>query len=292
MIYLLGASGYVGQAYQAAMRRRGIEFRVIESRDINVIARHFQWKQPLLHPEFLINCAGFTGKPNVESCEQTNIKPTCLYSNAVLPGLLANLCEGVGVPWGHVSSGCIYSGTRPDWQPWREDDPPNFCFGSPRSSFYSGTKALGEQILAGRPNCYIWRMRVPFNNVAGPRNFLSKLMAYDRILDSMESLTELDEFCNATLDCWLKRVPFGTYNVVNPGSVTKREIIGLMDKTGLCRKEFRYWQDEAEFMRECGKTPRSSCVLDGGKLARCGVTMTPVHAVLERAMRNWQPTTA
>ncbi len=284
MIYLLGASGYVGQAYKSAMRRRGIEF-------VTVARGQLMDALLIMRPDFIINCAGYTGKPNVEACEDN--KAECLEANAVLPGRIAAACEAAGVPWGHVSSGCIYKGSRPDWKPWREDDPPNFCFGSATTgSFYSGTKSLGEQVLAGRPNCYIWRMRVPFNNQDGPRNFLTKLMAYDRILDSTESLTELDEFCNATLDCWLKRAPFGTYNVVNPGAVTKREIIALMAETGLCRKDFRYWQDEAQFMRECGKTPRSSCVLDGGKLFNSGITMTPVRDALKRAMLDWKSATA
>ncbi len=237
-------------------------------------------------PDFLINCAGYTGRPNVEGCEKDKAK--CLHENSVFPGQVAELCESLKIPWGHVSSGCIYSGTRPDWLPWREDDAPNFCFGSLRSSFYSGTKALGEQVLAGRPNCYIWRLRVPFTHEDHPRNLISKLMAYDRILDSTESLTELNEFCQATLACWQNRVPFGTYNVVNLGAVTKREIIALMANYGVCRKEFRYWQDEAEFMRESGKTPRSSCVLDSGKLLRAGIRMTDVHEALEIDLENWK----
>ena len=60
-------------------------------------------------PEFLINAAGYTGKPNVDACELH--KTECLFGNAVFPGLVAQACNEAGVPWGHVSSGCIYTGS-------------------------------------------------------------------------------------------------------------------------------------------------------------------------------------
>ena len=37
--------------------------------------------------EFLINAAGYTGKPNVDACELH--KADCLMGNAVLPGIIA-----------------------------------------------------------------------------------------------------------------------------------------------------------------------------------------------------------
>ena len=40
----------------------------------------------------------------------------------------------------------------PDGAGFTEDDPPNFTFRAGPCSFYSGTKALGEEVLAGRPN--------------------------------------------------------------------------------------------------------------------------------------------
>jgi UDP-glucose 4,6-dehydratase len=118
--------------------------------------------------KFLINCAGFTGKPNVDACESD--KYECLQSNAVLPVIIREVCEDLKLPWGHVSSRCIYSSRRTDGGGWTEDDESNFSFRSPPSSFYSGTKALGEEVLEGAENCYIWRLRIPFNDELSPRN--------------------------------------------------------------------------------------------------------------------------
>ncbi len=288
MIYLLGGSGYVGQAYQALLTRKGIPFR-------NLRRAELDYTQPALltaalrqeKPEFLINAAGYTGKPNVDACEVH--KAECLLGNAVLPGLVAQACAEAGVPWGHVSSGCIYNGSRRDGRGFREDDPPNFSFRSPPCSFYSGTKALGEEVLAGAPQVYVWRLRIPFDHVDNPRNYLTKLMRYARLLEATNSISELHEFCAATFACWEKRVPFGTYNVTNPGSITTHEVVELIRQSGVCRKEFVFFKDEDEFMHVAAKTPRSNCVMDSSKLASVGIQLTEVREAVARDLGRWQP---
>lgn len=287
MIYLLGGSGYVGQAYQALLTRKGIAFRNLRRADLD-------YTQPSLlaaalrreRPDFLINAAGYTGKPNVDACEIH--KTECLFGNAVLPGLVAQACAEAGVPWGHVSSGCIYNGARSGGGGFTETDTPNFTFRSPPCSFYSGSKALGEEVLAGASQTYIWRLRIPFNNIDNPRNYLSKLMRYARLLEATNSISQLDEFCAATFACWEKHVPFDTYNVTNPGFVTTHEIVDLIKQSGVSRKEFVFFKDEDEFMRVAAKTPRSNCVMDSSKLASAGIQMTEVHEAVARDLRRWQ----
>lgn len=286
MIYLLGGSGYVGSAYQALLARRGRPFRNVRRADFDYTDRAAL--TDLLRrekPEFLINAAGYTGKPNVDTCELH--KSECLLGNAVLPGTVAQACADAGVPWGHVSSGCIFTGKRADGAGFTETDTPNFTFRTNNCSFYSGTKALGEETLGGAPNAFIWRLRIPFNEVDNARNYLSKLMRYSTLLDAENSISQLDEFVAATLACWEKRVPFGTYNVTNPGHVTTREVVGLIKRTGVSDKNFQFFTDEAEFMRTAAKTPRSNCVMDSRKLAATGIKLTEVHAAIERDLRRW-----
>ncbi len=287
MIYLLGGSGYVGLAYQALLRRKGLPFRNLRRADLDYTNRITLTE--LLRrekPQFLINAAGYTGKPNVDACELH--KSECLLGNAVLPGTIALACADAGVPWGHVSSGCIYTGARPDGSGFTETDVPNFTFRTNNCSFYSGTKGLGEEVLAGAPDLFVWRLRIPFSEVDSPRNYLSKLMRYDTLLDAANSISQLDEFVAATLACWEKRAPFGTYNVTNPGHVTTREVVDLIKRSGVSRKDFRFFKDEAEFMRTAAKTPRSNCVMDSAKLAATGIKMTEVHEAVEQALRSWR----
>ena len=228
----------------------------------------------------------------MDACELE--KAACLFGNAVLPGRIREACARAGgVPWGHVSSGCIYTGAGGSGAGggFREDDPPNFSFRANHCSFYSGTKALGEEVLADAPDCFIWRLRIPFSEADSPRNYLSKVMRYARLLEAANSLSQLDEFARACFECWQKRLPFGTYNVTNPGRVTTREVVALIKQSGVCAKEFSFFEDETEFMAKAAKTPRSNCVLDTSKLQGAGVVLTEVHAAVEQALARWQPET-
>ena len=286
MIYLLGGSGYVGSAYQALLQRKGLPFRNIRRADFDYTNRAALTE--LLRrekPSFLINAAGYTGKPNVDACELH--KAECVMGNAVLPGTIAAACTDAGVPWGHVSSGCIYTGSRPDGAGFTETDTPNFSFRTDNCSFYSGTKALGEEVLVGAANLYIWRLRIPFNQVDNPRNYLTKLIRYNTLLEAENSISQLDEFVAATFACWEQRVPFGVYNVTNPGHVTTREVVALIQKTGVSHKQFTFFANEAEFMRTAAKTPRSNCVMNSTKLAAAGIKLTEVHEAVERDLRRW-----
>lgn len=287
MIYLLGGSGYVGQAYQALLTRKGIPFRNVRRAELDYTNRDVL-RAALEHdkPEFLINAAGYTGKPNVDACELH--KHECLFGNAVLPGIIAEASTAAGVPWGHVSSGCIFTGARPDGSGFTEEDTPNFTFRTNNCSFYSGSKALGEEVLAGQPHVYLWRLRIPFDNHDNPRNYLTKLLRYQRLLEATNSISQLEEFCAATLACWEKRVPFGTYNVTNPGQVTTREVVDLIKRAGVSQKNFEFFADEREFMKTAAKTPRSNCVMDSSKLARVGIRMTEVHEAVARDLRTWR----
>jgi len=287
MIYLLGGSGYVGSAYQALLQRKGLPFRNLRRADFDytdtaALAALLRREKPA----FLINAAGYTGKPNVDACELH--KAECLFGNAVLPGRIAQACTDAGVPWGHISSGCIYTGARPDGSGFTETDTPNFTFRTNNCSFYSGTKALGEEVLAGRTDVFIWRLRIPFNESDNPRNYLSKLMRYSTLLEATNSISQLEEFAAATFACWEKRVPFGTYNVTNPGQVTTHEVVALIKKTGVSLKDFVFFKDESDFMARAAKTPRSNCVMDTAKLAAAGIRLTEVHEAVERDLRRWR----
>jgi dTDP-4-dehydrorhamnose reductase len=287
MIFLLGGSGYVGQAYQRFFSKSGIPFRSIRRKDLDYT--NLAVLTEALHaekPEFLINAAGYTGKPNVDACELH--KSECLFGNAVLPGIVAQACAEAEVPWGHVSSGCIYSGSRPDGSGFTEEDPPNFTFRQNHCSFYSGTKALGEEVLATYSNVYLWRLRIPFDHLDNERNYLSKLMRYQRLLQATNSISHLGEFVAATFACWKNHVPFGTYNVTNPGQVTTSEVVELIKESGVCEKEFRFFKSEEEFMAVAAKTPRSNCVMDSTKLRNTGIEMTEIREAIVRALENWE----
>ncbi len=287
MVVLLGGSGYVGQAFQQLFREQGVPFRNVARKEVDYT--EVAALADLLastKADFVVNAAGYTGKPNVDACELH--KAACVFGNAVLPGRIREACERTGTAWGHVSSGCIYTGERPGGGGFREDDAPNFSFRTNHCSFYSGTKALGEEVLTGAADCYVWRLRIPFNEIDSPRNYLTKVMRYASLLEASNSLSQLDEFVRACFETWRQRLPAGTYNVTNPGHVTTREVVDLIKKSGVCDKDFQFFKDEEEFMAKAAKTPRSNCLLDTSKLQNAGIAMTEVHEAVETALRKWR----
>ncbi|MBX3422537.1 MAG: sugar nucleotide-binding protein [Pirellulaceae bacterium] len=286
MLLILGSSGYVGSALTRFLDSRGVAYRGLSRRDTrNYALENLDQIVRELRPDFLINAAGYTGKPNVDACELHRTE--CLSGNSVLPGVVRQVCEANNLAWGHISSGCIYSGARPDGSGFTEADPPNFDFRHNNCSFYSGCKALGEELLSGSSQTYIWRLRIPFNHQHSSRNYLSKLLSYDRLLDARNSVTDLDDFVRVCWECWQRQVPFGTYNITNPGSITTAEVVELIQQLLRPNKRFQFFESEQEFMRLAAKTPRSNCVLDTSKLLATGIEMLPVRAAIIRALENW-----
>jgi len=314
MILLLGGSGYIGQAFARELARRQWRFASVARGGVDYT--RFDILLEFLRrakPAFVINAAGYTGRPNVDACEDR--KAETLAGNTLLPVTVAHACAAVGVPWGHVSSGCIYDGakitvadetrvvkdlTTPELRErlatspetvrgFTEADTPNFSFRQPPCSFYSGTKALAEEAVGAIGQCYLWRMRIPFDEQDGPRNYLSKVQRYAKVYDNANSISHRGDFAKACLDLWERRAPFGIYNVTNPGFITTRQAVGLIEQILEPAKRFAFWENDAEFYRLGVKTPRSNCVLDVSKLLATGVRLRPVMDALEDSLRHWRP---
>src|ERR1700722_1459756 len=313
MILLLGATGYIGQAFASELRQRQQPFTALSRGQTDytrfeVLLNYLRTAKP----EFVVSAAGYTGKPNVDACEIA--RADTLQGNTLLPQTIAQACAATNTPWGHVSSGCIFSGakiehngkvtvekdlTRPDLKAllaknrnvlhgFTESDEPNFSFRQPPCSFYSGTKALAEEAIAGLGQSYIWRLRIPFDEFDSPRNYLSKVQRYPKVYDNINSVSHRADFVRACLDLWKLRAPFGIYNVTNPGWVTTREVVESVERILKPAQKFEFWASDEEFYRVAAKTPRSNCVLDISKLLAAGVKVRPVGEAIETSLKHWQ----
>jgi dTDP-4-dehydrorhamnose reductase len=314
MILLLGASGYIGEAFAKELLRRKTDFIPLSRKQVDyarfdALLEFLKAKKPA----FVVNAAGYTGKPNVDACELH--KADTLQGNALFPQTVAHACVAAGIPWGHVSSGCIYSGakvvmngqtrtekdfTKPELRAlvektpqaihgFTESDTPNFSFREGPCSFYSGTKALGEEAIAGVGQSYIWRLRIPFDEFDNARNYLSKVQRYPKVYDNVNSISHRADFVKACLDTWELRAPFGIYNVTNPGFVTTRQVVEQIEKILKPAKKFEFWESDEEFYKVAAKTPRSNCVMDVSKLQAAGVKIRPVEEALDDSLKNWKP---
>ena len=313
MVILLGASGYMGQAFGKELIRRGIPFRPISRKELNYA--DYQVLRTALKkemPEFVIHAAGFTGKPNVDACEK-QLGET-ISGNVTLAQTVAQACHAVGVRLGFVSSGCIYTGAKVQrecgtWavedrltEPlvsellanrsdrlagFTETDEPNFCFAHNNCSFYSGTKALAEEVMAQFPDFYVWRLRIPFDELDGSRNYLSKIQRYPKVYQNWNSISHRRDTVAACLDTWLQKIPGGIYNVVNPGYISTSEVVEKIQKRLRPVWKAEFWESDDEFYRFGAITPRSNCILDSGKLLKSGIRIRPLEEALEEALDRW-----
>jgi dTDP-4-dehydrorhamnose reductase len=312
MIILLGASGYIGTAFEATLRKKGLAFLSV-SRARCDYTRAEPLRDLLLtcKPELVINSAGYTGKPNVDACETNRL--ATLEGNVLFPQRLSIVCAELKIPLGHVSSGCIFTGChvwgKDGWRihtninspevrkaaqvspsllrGYTEDTSPNFTFEN-QSSFYSGTKALGELKVMAQGDNYVWRLRMPFDEEDHSRNYLTKLQTYAKVYNSLNSLSHRMEFANSCIDSWKKRIPFGIYNMTNPGFVSTQEVVAMICARLKPRRSFIFWKDDAEFYQYGAVAPRSNCILETSKLTRAGVYVRTVHEALAESLRNWR----
>ena len=200
----------------------------------------------------IVNAAGYTGSPNVDACEIH--KEDTIAGNVLWPLKLE--MENKNTPIIHISSGCVYTGYEKDFT---EEDEPNFNFDN--GSFYSGSKALEQKLLAPYMNkSYILRIRMPFGSENHPKNLLNKLKNYDKLVDFRNSLSHVDDVAEVVYHFISNRPATGIYNLTNGGSKMTREIADMM---GLNKQ----WFTKPEFLSAM-KAPRSNCVLDNTKLKK------------------------
>lgn len=312
MILLLGADGFIGQAFSRELGLRRACF-VPLSRDTLDFSRFeilFEYVRRLA-PQFIINASADAGRSGRNGMDGEQARLEALQVNTLLPQSIARVCRSTNTPLGHVSSGCIYTGakllsdgvlriepelnqphlrklfeSRPErFFGFTEEDAPNASFRNPPCTFLEGTKALAEEALRDCPRTYIWRARRPFNEMNEPANFLAKIQRAIRVRDEITSLTHVRDFVRACLDLWESNAPFGVYNVVNPGAVSTRRIVDMIQ---FILKPDREFQFSSGNRRGRNSDPsRSSCILDSSKLVRAGIKMPALEKALEHALEHW-----
>ena len=291
MILLIGGTGYVGLKFQEILSSRNTEFKNLSRSEVDYY--DFKTLNDVIanaKPEFVLNAGGFTGKPNVDQCEIN--KSGTIIGNVLLPQILGQVCELNNVPLVHVSSGCIYAGdkgedTNGNKIGFTEEDVPNFSYDQPPCSFYSGSKALGEEILSKFEKVYTCRLRIPFDQFDSNRNYLSKIQRYDKVYNAVNSISHREEFVNACLDLAFNKCDYGIYNVTNGGYVTTKQVVECMKKKFNLEKEFEYWEDDSEFYSKGATAPRSNCVMDNSKLLNTGIKMRHCMDAIEDSFDKW-----
>ena len=204
--------------------------------------------------------AGITGRPNIDWCEDN--KPETIRVNVIGTLNVADLCHIKGIHCTIYATGCIfkYDEAHPlgSGIGFVEDSKANFD-----ESFYSQTKGYMEPLLKCYPNCLILRVRMPISDDLIHRNFVTKIVKYERVVNIPNSMTVLTEMLPASLAMAQKGLT-GVYNFTNPGVISHNEVLDLYTK--YIDPTYTYTNFTVEEQAKVIKAGRSNNELDTTKL--------------------------
>jgi dTDP-4-dehydrorhamnose reductase len=254
---LIVGAGYVGKAIISWVDTDKHNYHIISRKQLDYSDQSLFRKFILNHNiQYVVNCSGFTGRPNVDEGESR--KKECWDLNVVIPLNISNTCKQLDVKYIHISSGCIYSGYE---KVWTEQDEPNFGLFD-EASTYSKSKHAFETL--NDYGCII-RVRMPFCDDYNPRSYLTKIHKYDQLINFKNSKTYIPDLCafvEYLIDNKVDLSKVNTINFVNPGALDTMQVTDLMTTYGLENPKWAYVDPKLLNMA----APRSNCVLSINKL--------------------------
>ncbi|CAN1301634.1 Trifunctional UDP-glucose 4,6-dehydratase/UDP-4-keto-6-deoxy-D-glucose 3,5-epimerase/UDP-4-keto-L-rhamnose-reductase RHM1 [Linum perenne] len=237
---IYGRTGWIGGLLGKLCEKQGIQFEYgkgrLEDRS-SLLADILNVK-----PTHVFNAAGVTGRPNVDWCEshKTETIRANVAGTLTLADYDAAHKQGSGIGF-------------------KEEDKPNFT-----GSFYSKTKAMVEELLKEYDNVCTLRVRMPISSdLNNPRNFITKISRYSKVVNIPNSMTVLDELLPISIEM-AKRNLRGSWNFTNPGAVSHNEILEMYKK--YIDPKFTWANFTLEEQAKVIVAPRSNNEMDASKL--------------------------
>jgi len=228
-----------------------------------------------IKPKYILNCAGVTGRPNVDWCEDHKAETN--RSNVIGTLTLADVAFQRGIHVTNYATGCIYE--YDDAHPmnsgigFTEEDAPNFT-----ASYYSKTKGMVEFLLRPYTNVLTLRVRMPLSDDLAPRNFITKITKYAKVVNVPNSMTVLHELLPISLKMTERELK-GVYNFTNPGAISHNEILTLYKK--YIDNNFTWVNFSLEEQAKILKAGRSNNLLDTTKLEKeFPGEIQPIHVAI------------
>ncbi|XP_004245662.1 bifunctional dTDP-4-dehydrorhamnose 3,5-epimerase/dTDP-4-dehydrorhamnose reductase [Solanum lycopersicum] len=258
---IYGRTGWIGGLLGKLCEAQGIEYEYGSGRLEN--RSSLESDLATVNPTHVFNAAGVTGRPNVDWCESHKVET--IRANVVGTLTLADVCREKGLILINYATGCIFeydSGHKlGSGIGFKEEDTPNFI-----GSFYSKTKAMVEELLKNYDNVCTLRVRMPISaDLTNPRNFITKITRYARVVNIPNSMTILDELLPISIEM-AKRNLTGIWNFTNPGVVSHNEILEMY--RDYIDPSFKWNNFTIEEQSEVIIAPRSNNELDASKLSK------------------------
>lgn len=249
------------------------------------------------NPVVVVNCYGFTGKPNVDSCEEH--AKECIKRNTYDTFNLLSKCEDFKIPFITISTGCVYNDET--GRVFTEDDENNFGNTNPSSSVYSYSKSMFEQsfrILMDHYNrCnitdysdrYLLRIRMPFDDEMDDKNYINKIIKYDKLLNYQNSITYIPDLVKFIEIIVQGGVESGIYNVVNENPITAERVLEIYKDVICIEKRVDRWYSTDDLLSMgLMKCRRSNCVLSTDKIKKYYPDLHTAEFAVRDALESWK----
>eukprot|EP01024_Parvocaulis_polyphysoides_P062516 TRINITY_DN71675_c0_g1_i1.p1 TRINITY_DN71675_c0_g1~~TRINITY_DN71675_c0_g1_i1.p1 ORF type:complete len:353 (-),score=56.96 TRINITY_DN71675_c0_g1_i1:253-1170(-) len=252
---VFGKSGWIGGLVGDYLKEKGYKMEYANCRMENREAVLAEIER--VKPTNVLSAAGVTGRPNVDWCEDHKIET--IRANVIGILNLADVCYQNNIHLLNYGTGCIfhYDKDFPEGsgKGFKEEDTPNFT-----GSYYSHTKAMVENMIKEFPNTLTLRVRMPIvADLTYPRNFITKIIKYDKVVNIPNSMTVLPELIPMSVEMSLRKLT-GIMNYTNPGAISHNEILQLYKD--YIDPEFSWSNFTIEEQAKVIKAPRSNNLLD------------------------------
>lgn len=178
-----------------------------------------------LDPDVVVNAAG---KTDLAWCEREPLE--CFRCNVSAPVHLRRRVVEKGALFFQLSSGCVWDGPYAKFgRPFGPNDPPT------PACFYAWTKvACDNALLAdGTYDVVILRPRQIYSGQNSPRNTLVKLLGYDRLIHTPNSMTSIETIARAITKCLCAPRRPSLLNVYDLGVVSPFAVGEMLAAEGL-----------------------------------------------------------
>jgi len=232
-VLLYGRQGWIGnQVYDLLVNSNNHEIIVANERAENYKELEEEIKR--VNPTHVISLIGRThgtiGEKKyttIDYLEQSGKLRENVRDNLYSPLVLAILCQRYNIHYTYLGTGCIfkYDEEHPfgkEENGFTENDTPNFF-----ESGYSTVKGYTDKLMhLFQDNVLNVRIRMPITSDLNPRNFITKIITYEKICSVLNSMTVLPELLPLMLDMAERKVT-GTINLTNPGLISHNEILEM-----------------------------------------------------------------
>jgi len=261
-ILVFGTKGWIGSQFVSILEKNNIQFVNALSRadDKKSLVSEIDSVNPTHVISFIGRTHGTIGTKEyttIDYLEQNGKLLENVRDNLFSPLLLAEICRSKNIHYTYLGTGCIFKYDGPNG--FDEEALPNF-FGSS----YSVVKGYTDQLMHLYEDSVLnLRIRMPITGNSHPRNFITKILNYDKVCSVPNSMTVLPELLPMVLELMKQNVK-GTLNLTNPGVISHNEILQMYKD--IVDPSFTWKNFSQEEQRAILAADRSNNMLDTSKL--------------------------